>query len=163
MTDINAATYHEHASRSESNDYDVIHERLHPNPIGLAKNREGEDVAVIPNEDDANPRALRLLHAGMGIATEAGEFVDPLKKHIFYGKDLDVENLKEEMGDLLWYIGIACDTLGVTVQELMEANIAKLRKRYPEQFTEADALERKDKSGKEPLFSHSQTRKFDSH
>ena len=132
MTDINAKTYHEHASRSESNDYGVIYSRLSP-------------TGHVTGD---TPRALRLLHAAMGITTEAGEFVDPLKKHIFYGKELDTENLKEELGDLLWYIGIACDTLGVTVREVMEANIAKLRKRYPEQFTEEDALERKDEEAK---------------
>lgn len=77
----------------------------------------------------------RLLHAGIGIATEGGEFLDALKKHVFYGKELDRVNLKEELGDLMWYAAIACDELGTTFEELQATNIAKLRARYPETFT----------------------------
>lgn len=77
----------------------------------------------------------RLLHSGIGIATESGEFLDALKKHIFYGKPLDRTNLKEELGDLLWYVAIACDELGATFEELQEVNIAKLTARYPEKFS----------------------------
>ena len=84
----------------------------------------------------------RLLHAGMGIATEAGEFLDALKKSIFYGKELDRVNLKEELGDLLWYIAIAMDELGTDFEREMERNIEKLRARYPEKFTKEKALER---------------------
>jgi NTP pyrophosphatase (non-canonical NTP hydrolase) len=84
----------------------------------------------------------RLIHAGMGITTEAGEFMDALKKHTMYGRQIDTTNLKEELGDLMWYISLACDELGITLEEVMERNIAKLRKRYPEQFTEIDATNR---------------------
>lgn len=85
---------------------------------------------------------IRLLHAGIGIATEAGEFLDQLKKHVFYGKDLDFTNLKEEIGDMLWYLAIALDELGFTFEEVMSMVIEKLKKRYPEKFTEAEALNR---------------------
>ena len=78
----------------------------------------------------------RLLHAGIGIATEAGEFLDAIKKHVYYGKTLDKVNLREELGDLLWYIAIAADELKTTFEELQATNIAKLRARYPEKFTE---------------------------
>lgn len=84
----------------------------------------------------------RLLHAGIGLSTEAGEFLDALKKHIFYGKELDRVNLKEEIGDLFWYIAIACHELGVEFEPLMETNIAKLKARYGEKFTEAAAEHR---------------------
>lgn len=77
----------------------------------------------------------RLLHAGIGIATESGEFLDALKKHVFYGKDLDRVNLKEELGDLLWYIAIAMDELGTDFNTEQLRNIAKLSARYPEKFT----------------------------
>jgi NTP pyrophosphatase (non-canonical NTP hydrolase) len=84
----------------------------------------------------------RLLHAAMGMATEAGEFLDPIKKHLFYGKPLDLVNLREEVGDLLWYIAIACDALDTTIDAEMQRNIAKLRKRYPEKFDSVQAVER---------------------
>lgn len=84
----------------------------------------------------------RLLHAGIGLSTEAGEFLDALKKHIFYGKDLDRVNLKEEMGDLFWYLAIACDELDVDFEPLMQRNIEKLKARYGEKFSEAKAEQR---------------------
>ncbi len=84
----------------------------------------------------------RLLHAGIGLSTEAGEFLDALKKHIFYGKELDRVNLKEEIGDLFWYLAIACDELGVDFEPLMETNIKKLKARYGDKFTAAAAQKR---------------------
>lgn len=86
-----------------------------------------------------------LMHAQLGITSEAGEFADAMKKFLIYGRPLDKLNLKEELGDLLWYIDLASRALGITIEELREQNIAKLKLRYPESFNEKDALERKDK------------------
>lgn len=92
---------------------------------------------------------VRLLHSMIGLCTEAGEFQDALKKHIFYGKEIDKTNLKEELGDLCWYISIALDELGFSYEEIMETNIAKLKARYGEKFTENAALNRDlDNEGK---------------
>jgi len=85
---------------------------------------------------------IRLLHAAMGLATESGEFIDMLKKHIFYGKTLDLINLKEEIGDSQWYAGVAIDVLKTTLNEVLTVNIMKLRERYPEKFTEEAAINR---------------------
>ncbi len=89
-----------------------------------------------------NIHTVRLLHAAMGLCTEAGEFMDMLKKHILYGKPLDEVNLKEELGDKLWYTALALDELKSTFDAVMETNIEKLRARYPNKFTESDALNR---------------------
>ena len=83
-----------------------------------------------------------LIHAIIGIATEAGEFLDPIKKLIFYGKPLDLVNLDEEAGDLLWYLAIYAEARGTTIPELARRNIEKLRVRYPDKFTSSHALER---------------------
>jgi NTP pyrophosphatase (non-canonical NTP hydrolase) len=85
---------------------------------------------------------LRLLHAGMGFVTEAGEFMDALKKYNFYNAPLDLDNLDEEVGDLLWYIAVYLDTRGKSFSDIMAANIRKLKARYPEKFTSKDALNR---------------------
>lgn len=84
----------------------------------------------------------RLQHAIDGTVTESGEMVDALKKHRFYGKELDYVNLKEEAGDLLWYVAILIDELGTTFEEVMDINIDKLKARYPEKFTNERALNR---------------------
>jgi NTP pyrophosphatase (non-canonical NTP hydrolase) len=89
-----------------------------------------------------NIDTIRLIHASEGMQTESAEFTDTIKKFLFYGKPLDVVNLKEELGDQLWYIAIACDTLGVSFDELMSVNIQKLKARYPEGFTEKKAIDR---------------------
>lgn len=85
---------------------------------------------------------VQLLHALIGIVTESGELFDQFKKHIFYGKPLDLVNLQEELGDLMWYIAILLDYLGISLEEIMAQNNAKLRARYPEKFTEDNALNR---------------------
>lgn len=90
----------------------------------------------------SDPRTVRLLHAAIGMATEAGEFLDMLKKHIFYGKSVDKVNAVEEIGDSTWYERIACDELQVGYLEMIAINVKKLRKRFPEKFTEQEAVNR---------------------
>ena len=85
---------------------------------------------------------IRLLHAAIGLCTESGEIQDQLKKAIFYGKPLDKVNLAEELGDLFWYMAIMSDALSVSFADIMEKNIAKLKARYGDKFTENAALNR---------------------
>lgn len=81
----------------------------------------------------------RLLHAAFGLSTEAGEFLDQLKKHYFYDRALDLTNLREELGDLLWYMAIAMDALDTDFPTEMDRVIRKLRVRFPEKFNPVDA------------------------
>lgn len=85
---------------------------------------------------------MNLLHAAMGISTEAGELMDAFKRKMFYGKELDVVNLKEEMGDIMWYMAILMRELDLDFHEILQLNIDKLRARFPDKFTEFDALNR---------------------
>ncbi len=87
-------------------------------------------------------RALRLLHGSCGIATEAGELLDAMKKHIFYGKEIDIVNVVEELGDLMWYTAIILDELGVEFEDVMDKNINKLKARYGNKFSEDNANSR---------------------
>lgn len=86
--------------------------------------------------------SARLLHAAMGLVTEAGEFLDMLKKHIYYGKPLDKVNAIEETGDIMWYAGLAMDELHVLMHDVLTLNINKLKLRYPSKFTEHHAIDR---------------------
>lgn len=83
----------------------------------------------------------------MGLAGEVGEVIDIMKKHIYQGKELDITDVIEEVGDVLWYIANFCNVNNITMDECMESNIKKLRKRFPNGFTTKDANERKDKMG----------------
>ena len=100
------------------------------------------DAGPNPKSRERAVENFSLLHSCMGICTESGELMDAVKKTIVYGKALDVVNVKEEIGDLFWYIGLLCNSLGLSFEEIWETNIAKLRKRYPQNFTEAAALDR---------------------
>ena len=86
-----------------------------------------------------------LVHAALGLTGEAGEFADAVKKHVVYGKQLDLENLTEELGDILWYVALACNAMGTNFNEVMTQNIKKLAVRYPTEYSDLDALSRKDK------------------
>jgi NTP pyrophosphatase (non-canonical NTP hydrolase) len=83
-----------------------------------------------------------LLHAAIGFSTEAGELLDIFKKLVYYEKPVDIDNLKEEIGDAFWYLSIFTRLLDLDPHEIMEENIAKLKQRYPEKFTTEDAINR---------------------
>lgn len=86
-----------------------------------------------------------LLHAALGLAGEAGEFVDCVKKHTVYGKPLDANNAIEELGDLLWFVSLGCKALGVSMESVAEQNIKKLKARYPDRYSDELAIARLDK------------------
>lgn len=90
-----------------------------------ALSTESNDFAGIASRI-ADERSIRLLHAGMGMCTEAAEFVDQLKKALFYGKPIDEVNLVEELGDTLWYMAIAVDALKTDLETVKAINNKKL-------------------------------------
>ena len=76
----------------------------------------------------------RLLTASVGMCAEAGEFTEIIKKIIFQGKPVNEDNLfhlKRELGDIMWYVAQACMGLGISLDEVIEMNIEKLKARYP--------------------------------
>lgn len=73
----------------------------------------------------------RLLDASAGLAEEAGEVLSHVRKHLFQGRPLDREAVLLELGDALWCLAIAADTLGVSLQDVAQRNVEKLRSRYP--------------------------------
>lgn len=123
---MDSKEYQSRAVLTESNNFNVFHDRL-------------------------TPKNQRLLHAALGLVTEAGEFADVLKKYIFYGKQVDKVNLEEEIGDLFWYCALAADALDVDFTDIMQRNIDKLRMRYGSKFTEDAAIDRNLKAEREIL------------
>lgn len=82
------------------------------------------------------PADEKLLNAVMGMCGEAGEAIDLLKKHRAQGAALDIDRLAKEVGDCLWYIAEFAEASGVSLAEIAQRNIAKLKARYPEGFSE---------------------------
>ena len=87
-------------------------------------------------------RMARLLHGMIGLCTETGELQDAIKKNLIYGKHLDVTNIVEEVGDVTWYLAIILSACGSSFEEAFAKNIAKLKARFPDKFTEELALNR---------------------
>lgn len=84
----------------------------------------------------------KLRNAAYGLNGEAGEVIDLLKKHEFQGHELPDEKLIDECGDVLWYCALLADALGFTLEQVMNRNIDKLRKRYPDGFDKARSINR---------------------
>lgn len=83
-----------------------------------------------------------IMHMILGMLTELGELSDGYKKALAYGKPLDLVNIKEEIGDLMWYIANFCNIHDWDLGEILQTNIDKLSARYPKKFTEENALNR---------------------
>ncbi len=93
-----------------------------------------------------------LLHSSMGLSEEGGEILGLVKKSVWYGKEMNYALLIEEMGDALHYLQMMCNGIGVTFEDLINTNTAKLRLRYPEGFTTDKAIVR-DKEAENKVFT----------
>lgn len=95
---------------------------------------------------DLTATKIDCWHAATGIVGEAGELIDAIKKHVVYNRELDMQNVIEELGDIEFYMEQLRQSLGITRDETLEANLAKLNKRYASgAFSDAQAQARADK------------------
>ncbi len=85
------------------------------------------------------PFKEKLSLAGLGIAGEGGEVADVIKKVLHHDTPLDKDKLIKEMGDVRWYLEYLCATLDITMEDVEERNVKKLRARYPDGFTKEAA------------------------
>lgn len=85
---------------------------------------------------------LDILHSIIGKATESGESLEALFDAVVFNKTFDKVNFAEEIGDGLWYDAIGLQAIGGTFAAVQQTNIEKLRKRFPNKFTEYDANNR---------------------
>lgn len=121
-------------------DFQYFTEISHPELVASLI-KSGETI-----KDELTPHDCKLIHALMGICGEAGELMDAIKKAAVYRKPLDRENVVEELGDLEFYMQDLRATLGITREETLEHNIAKLSKRYAGlNYSDKAAQDRADK------------------
>jgi NTP pyrophosphatase (non-canonical NTP hydrolase) len=85
----------------------------------------------------------KLTMLAMGIAGEAGEIVDTLKKVVFHGHKLDRDELIKELGDLEWYLQHLKKHFNISDEIVYISNVMKLQKRYPNGFSKEDSINRK--------------------
>jgi len=110
------------------------------NPSIAAIKQSNTKLMPYTNEEGiaVNPR---VFHALLGIATESTELLEALAK-AFSGEEIDNVNVLEEFGDLNWYQAIGIDAMGGDFDTILRTNIKKLRERYPDKFSNEDALNR---------------------
>lgn len=105
-------------------------------------------VLAKPGVDIVNqltPQNAHLWHMASCICGESGELFDAIKKGSIYGKAIDRENVVEELGDLEFYMEGLRQGLGITREETIEQNIAKLSERYGKAYSNQAAIDRVDK------------------
>lgn len=85
-----------------------------------------------------------LQNAALGLAGEAGEFADQIKKVSFQGHALDPQHLSEEVGDILWYCALAAKALDRDLADIARENIEKLTRRYPNGFEQERSIHREE-------------------
>ena len=85
-----------------------------------------------------------LINGVMGLCGESGEAIDIVKKWLAQGHELDREKLAKELGDICWYLAETATALDLSLEDIMAANIEKLKKRYPEGFDTERSVNRKD-------------------
>ena len=84
----------------------------------------------------------RLIIAALGLAGEAGEFANLIKKKTAHGHDIKNEELAEELGDVLWYLAEAATSCGLDLSEIAQNNVEKLKSRYPDGFSQERSINR---------------------
>ena len=131
---INALTTH----NTETNLENLLSEF---DKMALALAKDGTDI-----KRELTPEQCNLIHMVIGVSTEANELLDAIKKHVIYQKPLDVENVKEELGDLLFYMSNLMQSVGLSFEEVLQHNIDKLSVRYSSgSYSNAQAQQRADK------------------
>lgn len=83
-----------------------------------------------------------LINGVMGLCGESGEAIDIVKKWLAQGHELDKEHLAKELGDIAWYLAETAYALDIPLESILQGNIDKLRKRFPEGFDTARSVER---------------------
>ena len=96
--------------------------------------KEYQKQAIVTKKkwDDKN---FEMMYLAMSLAGESGEVIEIIKKHMRDGREIDIEKLKYEIGDVMWYIASLCDCMGFDMGEVAHMNIEKLRKRHGGSFS----------------------------
>lgn len=85
---------------------------------------------------------IMLVWNALGLAGEAGEIADTIKKAVFHRHSLNRDEVIKELGDVLWYVAALCSKLDVSLSEVMERNITKLQQRYPDGYSSERSINR---------------------
>ena len=94
---------------------------------------EYQELAMATLNPELNKKDV-LINSVMGLCGESGEAIDIVKKWLAQGHELDRDRLTKELGDIAWYLAEAATALDLPLEQILQANIDKLKKRYPDGF-----------------------------
>jgi len=97
---------------------------------------------TLPVRNDFQEKKWALANYGLGLVEESGECGGHIKKHAFHGHELNQEEIKNELGDVLHYAAGLATMCGLSLESIATGNIEKLRKRYPKGFSSKDSINR---------------------
>jgi NTP pyrophosphatase (non-canonical NTP hydrolase) len=95
------------------------------------------------NKEITSSREL-ILNACLGLAGEAGEVIDHVKKWAYQGHELSKEKIIDELGDVLWYMSEMCTALDIKFAQVSNYNTRKLKRRYGDKFSKEQSINRKE-------------------
>lgn len=157
---MNPDHYQTEAARTEASQLAALHRLMGwPQAVEMKIEHQSKDEPEptypefksikLPN---TSVRAIRLLHGMIGLSNEAGEITSIIQKRYWYGKPISDEEMaakiKDEAGDVCWHLMQVLSSFGVKFSEVLEANLAKLKVRYPDAGWTEEACENRDR-GKE--------------
>ncbi len=108
--------------------------------MGLEIN-EYQRLAMTTQNPELSERDV-LLNGVMGLCGESGEAIDLVKRHLMQGHPLDKEHLAKELGDVAWYLAETAAAIGYDLDTVLQMNIDKLKKRYPQGFAAKNSIDR---------------------
>jgi NTP pyrophosphatase (non-canonical NTP hydrolase) len=94
--------------------------------------------------DLTKSRKDNVTNFAISLAEESGEVLGIIKKHLYHGHGLDLDELENELGDVLWYVAALATLYGLRLEVIANKNHSKILKRYPDGFSEADSVNRID-------------------
>ena len=94
---------------------------------------EYQQLAMVTLNPELSKKEV-LINGVMGLCGDSGEAIDIVKKWLAQGHELDKEKLAKELGDIAWYLAETAYALDIPLEDIFQANIEKLKKRYPEGF-----------------------------
>ena len=100
-----------------------------------------QELAMRTNRPEAT-QEQNLINGCLGLSGETGEVSDIIKKYMFQGHQLEKEKILDECSDVLWYLTLTVKSIGYSLNDIMEHNIEKLKKRYPNGFEEERSINR---------------------
>lgn len=106
------------------------------------KINEYQKLAMLTLNKELDKKDI-LINSVMGLCGESGEAIDIVKKWLAQGHELDKDHLAKELGDIAWYLAEAATTLDLSLEDILQANLDKLKKRYPQGFDKNNSIHRK--------------------